>query len=138
MKTLTAIVLAGLVAGGCATTGGDDGSLIQRSDDRLAKYEPYVGEPVNKFTAWRFDSWEPISRTQLVVRTSMNDAYLLTVDDTCSQLQFANSVGLSSIGHQVTKFDAVLVRGDRCLIRQIQPIDIRQMRADQKALSEAA
>lgn len=133
MKTLTAIVLAGVVASGCATTAGDGGSMIHRSDDRLAKYEPYVGEPVDKFTAWRYDSWEPISRTQLVLRTTMNDAYLLTVDGTCSQLPYANSIGVTTtVGHQITKFDSVLVKGDRCMIRQIQPIDVRQMRADQR------
>ncbi len=134
MKTLTAIVLAGVVASGCATTGGEGGSMIQRSDDRLAKYEPYVGEPVDKFTAWRYDSWEPISNTQLVLWTTTTDAYLLTVDGTCGQLQFANSIGVTTtVGHQVTKFDAVHVKRDRCLIRQIQPIDIKQMREDQKA-----
>ena len=133
MKTLTAMLLAGVLASACATTGGG-GSMIQRSDDRLEKYEPYLGEPVDKFTAWRYDSWEPISRTQLVLRTSMNDAYLLTVDGTCSELPFAQSIGVTTtVGHQVTKFDKVLVRRESCLIREIQPIDVRQMRADQRA-----
>ena len=35
-------------------------------------------------------------------------------------------------GNQITTFDKVLVGRDRCLIRQIQPIDLRQMRADQR------
>jgi hypothetical protein len=62
----------------------------------------------------------------------MNDAYLLTVDGTCSELPFAETIGVTTTGHQVTRFDTVLVRGNRCMIRQIRPIDIRQMRADQR------
>ena len=132
MKTRNALILAAVLASACATTGGGPQSMIQRSDDRLEKYEPYVGEPVNSFTAFRYDSWEPINRTQLVLRTTMNQAYLLTVDGTCTQLPFAQSIGVTTTGNQVTRFDQVLVRGDRCLIRQIQPIDVRQMRADQR------
>ena len=132
MKALMAIVLAPILASACATTGGGS-STIQRSDERLARYEPYVGEPVDRFTAWRYDTWEPISRTQLVLRTMPNHAYLLTVDDTCTELPFVNTIGVTTTGRQVTKFDAVLVRGHRCLIRQIQPIDVRQMRADARA-----
>ncbi len=133
MRTPIALILAAVLASACATTGGGPDSLIRRSDDRLAKYEPYVGEPVDRVVAFRYDSWEPISRTQLVVRTTMNDAYLLTVDGTCTDLPFAQSIGIKTTGSQITKFDAVLVRGNRCLIRQIQPIDLRQMRADQRA-----
>jgi hypothetical protein len=132
MKNLTALILVASLASACATTAGNDGSMIQRSDTRLEKYEPYIGEPVNGFTAMRYDSWEPISRTQLVLRTTMNDAYLLTVDGTCSELPFAETIGVTTTGNQVTRFDTVLVRGNRCMIRQIRPIDIRQMRADQR------
>jgi hypothetical protein len=133
MKTPIALILAAVLASACATTGGGPESMIKRSDDRLAKYEPYVGEPVDGFTAFYYDSWEPINRTQLVLRTTMNEAYLLTVDGTCTDLLFAQTIGVTTTGTQVTKFDKVLVRGERCLIRQIQPIDVRQMRADQRA-----
>lgn len=133
MKTPIAVILAAVLASACATTGGGPESMIKRSDDRLAKYEPYVGEPVDGFTAFHYDSWEPINRTQLVLRTTMNEAYLLTVDGTCTDLPFAHTIGVTTTGSQVTKFDKVLVRGHRCLIRQIQPIDVRQMRADQRA-----
>jgi hypothetical protein len=135
MKILTAIIPAAILASACATTG-DGSSMIPRSNERLARYEPYLGEPVDRFTAWRYDSFEPISRKQLVLRTSTNHAYLLTVDGTCVELPYANTIGVTTTGTQVTKFDSVLVRGDRCLIRQIQPIDVRQMRADQRAAAD--
>ena len=130
MKTLTAIILAAMFASACATTGGS--SEPSRSDETFARYEPYLGEPVQSFTALRKDSWQPISRTQLVLWTTMNHAYLLTVDNTCHELPFAEVVGVTSTTSQISTHDSVIVRGNRCLIRQIQPIDIRQMRAHQR------
>ena len=128
MKTLTAIILAGFLASACATTGGG----LERStgDKALARYEPYLEEPVDSFTMLRHDSWEPINRNQLVLWTTMNDAYLLTVIGPCQDLPFAETVGVTTTASSVTKFDNVLVRGNRCPITEIQPIDVERMKAD--------
>ena len=131
MKTLTAIILAGIVASACVTTGG--GIERTKGEQLLDKYEPYLGEPVNSFTALQKDSWQPISRTQLVLWTTINDAYLLTITNHCPNLPFAQTVGVTSTTSQITTLDSVLVRGDRCPITQIQPIDVRRMRADRAA-----
>lgn len=130
MKTLTAIILAGFFASACATTGGG----IERStgDKALARYEPYVGEPVDSFTMFRHDSWVPIDRNQLVLYTSINDAYLLTVTGPCYELPYAQTVGVTTTGNTVSKFDSVLVRGNRCPITEIQPIDVHRMKADRR------
>ena len=131
MKTLTAILLAGALASGCATTGG--GIERTKGEQLLDKYEPYLGEPVKSFTALQKDSWQPISRTQLVLWTTINDAYLLTVTGNCPQLPFAQTVGVTSTTSQASTLDSVIVRGDRCPITQIQPIDVSRMKADRKA-----
>ncbi len=136
MKTLTAILLAGFIASGCATTGG--GIERSKADRLLDRYEPYLGEPVKSFTALQKDSWQPISRTQLVLWTTINDAYLITVTGNCHQLPFAQTVGVTSTTSAITTFDSVIVRGDRCPITQIQPIDVRRMRADRHDSSEGA
>jgi hypothetical protein len=132
MKNLTAIILAAVLVSACATTG-DGGIERSRGERLLDKYEPYLEEPVNSFTALRHDSWQPISRTQLVLWTTINDAYLLTVDNTCPELQFAQTVGVTSTTSSISTLDSVLVRGYRCQIRQIQPIDVRRMKADRNA-----
>ena len=128
MKTLTAIILAGFLASACATTGGG----LERStgDKALARYEPYLEEPVDSFTMFRHDSWEPLNRNQLVLYTTMNDAYLLTVMGPCYELPFAQTVGVTTTGSSVTRFDSVIVRGNRCPITEIQPIDVHRMKAD--------
>jgi hypothetical protein len=131
MKTLTAITLAAVLTSACATTGN---SLNRsRGDELLSKYEPYVGEPVDRITAFRYDSWQPISDSQLVLWTTGRDAYLLTVGGVCPDLPFVQSVRVTSTGSTVSTFDTVIVRGVRCPIRQIQPIDVEQMRADREA-----
>lgn len=124
-KFSTGLVLAAAaLAAACAT---------QR--DRL-DYTDYAGEPVSSFYLHNFDGWTPVSRDQLVVWASMNDAYLLSVTGYCPDLQFATAIGVTSTGHTVDRFEKVIVGRDRCLIKEIRPIDVKQMKADRKLLRE--
>jgi hypothetical protein len=132
MKSLTAILLSAALAGALVTTGYAE-DLSTKGDKRYAQYEPYLGEPVKSFTALQHDSWQQISRTQLVLYTTINDAYMLTVDNNCPELPFAQTIGVTSTTSSITTFDSVLVRNDRCRIMQIQPIDVRRMKADKNA-----
>ena len=131
MKTLTAILLSAALAGASVTTGA--AAEQSKGDKLLAKYEPYLGEPVKSFTAMQHDSWQQISRTQLVLYTTINDAYMLTVDSNCPELPFAQTIGVTSTTSSISTFDSVLVRGNRCRIMQIQPIDVKRMKADKNA-----
>jgi hypothetical protein len=126
------MILAASLAsvGACSTTGAAGGIERTKGEQLLDKYEPYLGEPVTSFTALQRDSWQPISRTQLVLWTTINQAYLLTVDNSCRQLPFTQTIGVTSTTSQITTLDSVLVRGDRCLITKIQPIDVKRMKAE--------
>jgi hypothetical protein len=128
MKTLLVLALVAAVASGCAS------GLSRSSGDRvLERYEPYIGEPIRGFTAFRMQSWQPVSRNQLILWTSINDAYLLTVSNNCPELMFTDTVRVTSTASNISTLDQVLVRGDRCPIQKIQPIDIRQWRKDRDA-----
>jgi hypothetical protein len=128
MKNLLALALTAAVAGGC-TSG-----LSRSSGDRvLERYESYIGEPIRGFTAFRMQSWQPVSRTQLILWTSTNDAYLLTVSNNCPELMFTDSVQVTSTASGISTLDQVRVGGDRCPIQKIQPIDIRAWRVDRNA-----
>ena len=129
MKKFPSIVLAtAALASACASNSG-----LSRSEEKLTQYEPYVGEPVSSFVAFRPQSWEPISRTQLVLWTGMNDAYLLTVANNCPSMMFANTVSVTSTTSSISTLDHVIVKGDRCPITEIQPIDVRRMRDDRNS-----
>lgn len=121
--------------------------LNTRETKQAALYQQYAGPPVDGFTyLGRYDSWTSIGRYQLVVWTTPNDAYLITVRPPCTELPFAQHIGLTQTAHTVTqKFDFVLVGHDRCWIQSIQPVnylqmkrDMRQKSADAKAAAEAA
>lgn len=128
MKTLLALLATTALMAGCA-----GGTAISRSEQALEKYEPYIGEPIRGFTAFRIDSWQTVDRDHLILWTSMNDAWLITIGGSCPDLMFTDRIRVTSTGSQVSTFDKVIVRGDTCLIDTIQPINVRQMKADREA-----
>jgi hypothetical protein len=121
--------------------------LNERETRQAALYQQYAGPPVESFTyLGRYDSWTYIGQNQLVVWTTINDAYLITVRQPCTELPFAQHIGLTQTTHTVSqRFDFVLAGHDRCWIQSIQPVnylqmkrDMRQKSADAKAAAETA
>lgn len=127
-KTLITLLAAAALAAGCATTPNRI-----KSDEALERYLAYAGEPVREFTAFRLQSWQPLGRDKLMLWTGVNDAYLVTVWETCRDLQFANSIRVRNTGSSVSTFDSIQVGRDRCRIEEIRPVDIRRMKAEQHA-----
>jgi hypothetical protein len=105
----------------------------RESDEKeLARYQPYTGEPIREFSTMPgISGWNSLSDDKRVVWTGINNAYLLTIAQPCSNLAFTNSIGISSMTSRITTFDFVRVRGgERCPITEIRPIDYRRMQAD--------
>jgi hypothetical protein len=131
MKPRIWIILAALAAVGACS------SMRNRETDAqtLARYMDYAGEPVQSFSyLGRFDNWHALGRDKLVVWTSVNNAYLLTVQEPCRELQFANSIGLTTTTSSVQSgFDYVRVGQDRCLITEIRPVNYKELKAAQRA-----
>ncbi|MGB5131512.1 MAG: DUF6491 family protein [Steroidobacteraceae bacterium] len=128
MKRILALTLMAFVATACA-------SGLQRSKDDgpLTRYDGYIGEPIRGFTAMNPQSWSPVGRDQLILWTSLNDAWLIKVWANCTtNLQFANSVRVTSTVNTISTFDRVLIGRDSCPIEEIRPIDIRRWKADRK------
>jgi hypothetical protein len=99
-------------------------------------YTDYAGEPVKSFYMNNFDGWSSVSKDQLVVWTGMNKAYLISVNGYCPDLQYANAIAVTSTGNTVDKFEKVIVGRDRCFIKEIRPLDTKQMKEDRKLLRE--
>jgi hypothetical protein len=127
-RALALAVVAVLSLSACA-------SGLARKDEVGLKYADYAGEPVDTVrTLGAVNGWTPVSRTQLVIWTGVNEAWLLTVWDSCRDLTFANGISVTRSGRQITKFDNVLVGEERCAITEIRPVDVKQMKADRKAV----
>jgi hypothetical protein len=115
--------------------------LKQRQDELRARYEAYAGPPIEQFTyLGRYDSWQPIGTNELVVWTTISQAYLITVAPPCENLEFANRIGLTQTANTVSaRFDFVRVGHQwRCPIQQIRPVDYLRMRQDMRKETEAA
>lgn len=99
---------------------------------------PYVGPPIDGFT-WmmRFDGWEALSDSELVIFMGADTAYYLKVWAPCGTqgLRFAHVVGLtSSVGGTVTaRLDSVRTQGMNCPISEIRKLDYRRFRDDARA-----
>ena len=115
--------------------------LKHREEAERARYLQYAGAPIDEFTyLGRYDSWTALSKDEIVVWTTINDAYLITVAQPCTDIMFVQHIGLTSTLHTVNRrFDFVKVSGQNCFIKQIQPVNYLKMKQDaRKAREEAA
>lgn len=116
-----------------AALAGCASGMARREQAPPDRYVEYAGEPIKEFFAWRIDGWSPVSRDQLVVWTGVNEAFLLRVWDTCPNLEFATTVGISQLMRSISTFDKVKVGRETCPIREIRKIDVKRMKAAEKA-----
>src|SRR5262249_10263506 len=91
----------------------------------LARYQRYAGEPIDQFAMFEMWQWQVLGPQQLVIWSTIHDAYLLKVDKTCNNLEWARALSLTQeMRQKVTeKFDFVVFRDQRCKIVEIRPID---------------
>lgn len=123
-----------LLIGACSSPGP-----AKRMEARLAEVESVAGEAVESFHFWNLDSWEPLGPRHLLVSTRINEGWLLRVDEPCSGLDFAVSVGLSSSNNRVyQRFDTVNFERQRCRIAEIRPVDVKALRALRRQSEPAA
>ena len=103
-----------------------------RDQEALEQYLQYAGPPVDHVTyLGRYDNWTAVGPYQIVLWTGINDAYLITVASPCENLRFAQRVGLTQTANTIyARLDAVVVKGWRCQITEIRPVNYLKMRQD--------
>lgn len=123
---LAAASTAIFLLGGCASMPPD------RSDAAAKEsFSRYAGPPVDSFQHFgHYDGFRTLGGRDVVVWTSVNDAWLITVMAPCPELPFANGLGLTSTpGHVVTAHvDWVTFDHGRCRIEQIRHVDYLAMK----------
>jgi hypothetical protein len=139
LPAITVLPAAFLLLGACASSSssGPAGSGTPAQQQALARYTANAGPPIPYFT-WlgQFYSWEALSKDQLVVYTTSNEAYLLKVWPPCDMRFVSLGIGLSSTAKTVySRSDSVVVRSSgrplSCPIDEIRKVDIQRMRAEQ-------
>lgn len=127
MKTLM-VIFALLVATSASA------QTRETQEKRLSEYLPYSGEPVDRFQFWDLQRWELVGEYKVIVWPRLNEAFLLTVDAPCNDLEWTDKIGVTSSVHMVSqKFDSVVVGHQKCRINEIRPIDYKKYLADRKA-----
>ena len=126
---LAALIGGSVLLAACASTPGS-------SDP--PPYGAYAGEPINQFTAFRFDNFEVLGDDTLAIWTRNNEAYLLRVWSTCQDLQLVMHIAMSSTGPTVSRGDSIRVRDQDCPIQEIRKIDIVRYKKDRAAAIAAA
>lgn len=134
MKTMQAGAMIALaLLAGAATA-----QTRERQQEALEAYLPYAGAPVDSFRFLNLTQWELVAPTKVVVWPKLQEAYLLTVDEPCSELEWAKSIAVTSSVQRVTaRFDSVKAGRDECRINEIRPIDYRKYQKDRKARGSA-
>jgi len=97
--------------------------------EELARFRQFAGAPIDEFTMFEMWQWQVLSPTDLVVWSTIRDAYLLKVDKTCNNLEWTHGLSVTQemIRKVTQKFDFVVFARERCKITQIQPIDYKAM-----------
>jgi len=119
----------------CAVCVACASNAPQRDEALLAEFQRFAGDPVQNFFFWDLrNGWQVLGREHLVVWTSPWEAFLLRVRTPCTDLPFANRIGISSTGRWVrVRLDAVTVgNGIPCPIEEIRPVDYRRMLAEHR------
>ena len=134
MRMIIAAIAAALVLAGCATGRLSD-------TERLALYQQHAGAPVNQIRYLDPMGWDRIDDHHVVLQMRPNESWLLRLSGPC--LQWSNGspfIGLSSFsGMTLSRFDKVIAPGSQqlsCLIQEIRPLDVKALRASEKALRE--
>ncbi|MFC0678937.1 DUF6491 family protein [Lysobacter korlensis] len=135
MKTLTAALAVVLLASGCAS----DARL--RAADRLTLYRQHAGEPVQSFRyVGSINGWTPLGDSALAVWTRPSQAYLLTLNGSCPDLEFATAISVTSQFRTVyARFDRVIPQSSvgftiPCPIHEIRPLDMAAIREAQREM----
>lgn len=134
-RFVSTLLIAVLTASSWGAARAQSDEALQRN---LDKYLAYAGSPVESFQFFNLDQWERVGRYQVVVWTRVSEAYLLTVDPPCRELEWAKAIGVTSSANTVNRrFDSVIASGERCRINEIRPIDYKRLRKDEMAGTRA-
>lgn len=140
MSILPVLLGAVLAAANIASAAQISAGAPDKYEQRKAFVNQFAGDAKGSMPFFRSYDFEPLGDDALLLWESPGRAYLLDVEDFCADLPSARAIAINNKGSTVSAgFDAitVLVRGqsanNRCRILKIRPVDVKAMKAAEKA-----
>jgi hypothetical protein len=131
-SSILAATLFGAIASGATPASAWEGPA-ERDAANLAEYEQFAGEPIDGFHFWDIDRFVRLGKSDVVVYTEINKAFLLRVEKPCPGLDFTHGISVTSTQRRVSqRFDFVQFEGQKCAIDAILPIDVKAYKAAQR------
>lgn len=125
MMIIAAVLVLGLAPmAQAASTDSPD-------NERLAEVKQYAGDKVERFRYAHLLGYEVLSDTAVLIRTRIDEAYLMKLRRPCPMLNSTLSIGLK---HTISRtfqlpFDTVVVDGTKCFVDWMRPVDYAAMSA---------
>lgn len=128
MKRLAPIIILFLVIlflAGCAASGGAGGD--SELDVVTSAYREHAGSSQDRVVFPGLRAWRDLARDDIVVRTRLNDYFLLTLEPACaSDLAFDSSLQLAirqQSRNTLSRFDTLRAGDTACRIQYIREVD---------------
>lgn len=126
---LTAMLLSGCATG--AVSGPDSGPQTAAERADLALYQHYAQAPVDSVKYFQINGFEYLAPDKVAIWFGVNKLYLLTVQTPCTNLAFANAIGLTAKNQMLyANFDFVTFDHQQCKVLKIVPVDELQLKKD--------
>ena len=97
--------------------------------EELARFEHFAGAPMDEFAMVELFRSQVVGPENVVIWSTLRDAYLVRVQQPCRQLEWTHGLSVSQAQKWKVsrKFDSINV-GTPCRILEIRPIDLAAMR----------
>jgi len=124
-KLMCYAAFVGLV--GCTTS-------VKQPDDSTSIYQDYIVsaklKAEDKISAFKFYGWNELDDKHLIIKTSPQKPYLITLKQSCHNLRFTQNIGVDNHGSTLSaRFDSIVVPDfpeQRCFIDKIHPLSKEQ------------
>ncbi len=109
MRNLTLLIVAAALVGLSAPV------TASASEEVTANQSIWMGGGLS--------NWRAVSRDELILWATPSRPYLIKIWRPSTSLRFVNTIGVTTSAGRVTKFDKVIVDGQRLPIKSIEALD---------------
>jgi len=111
-----------------ALVGSAGADTREHEKAELARYQQFAGAPIDEFRMVDLFRTQVVGPQNVVIWSTIKDAYLVKVDQPCRELEWTTGFGVSQAQKWKVsrKFDKINV-GMGCRILEIRPIDLTAM-----------